>query len=183
MIVIQRGGPYFRCADPSWVNPLDGSWSMKHGGRWNAPGSYPTVYLCGDRGTAQANARFLLNKKLAATFFSADDLDPSELPVLVTTVVLQDEYADIITDAGCANVGLPTSYPIDAAGAPVEHAQCQRIGRHVWDAGVDGIACRTAVDHGPIDGEELAYFERPGAALSVLGDPERFEDWYGPIDW
>jgi hypothetical protein len=141
------------------------------------------VYLNRDRATARANVRFLLTKKLATTFFSADDLDPSELPVLITTVVLENQCADVVTDAGCVSVGLPTSYPSEVAGGPVGHAQCQDIGRQVWEADVDGIACRTAVDHGPIDGEELAYFERPGTALVALGDPERFEDWYGPFDW
>ncbi len=40
MLTVQRGGTYHRVADPSWREPLDGSYAAFHGGRWTAPGPY-----------------------------------------------------------------------------------------------------------------------------------------------
>ena len=183
MQIIRRGGDYYRVADPDWTDPLDGSWSMKFGGRWNPAGSFPVVYLNRDRPTARANARFLLTKKLASSFLLAEDLDTSELPVLVTAVVLDDEYVDVISDNGCADADLPVTYPYDNLGNTIEHSVCQPIGMDAWREGRFGIACRTAVDEAPAGGEELAYFDRPGRRLTASQPTENFEDWYGFIDW
>src|ERR1700728_896296 len=176
---IHRGGEYYRVADPGWANPLDGSWSMKFGGRWNPPGSFPTVYLNRDRATARANARFLLTKKLAGTFLTAEDLDPSELPVLVTTNVSDDNYVDVVSDQGCLDAGLPVSYPYDSSGDPLDHSQCQPIGLAAWAADELGVACRSAAEHAPSTAEELAHFDRPGRQLTAMDPAEAFEDWYG----
>jgi hypothetical protein len=181
--VIRRDGPYFRVADPEWTNPLDGSWSMRFGGRWNAPGSFPTVYLNRDRPTARANARYLLTKKLAGTFLTADDLDPTELPVLITAAVSDDNYVDVVGDDGCIDAGLPITYPHDTSGNPVDHLHCQPVGMEAWTAGELGIACRSAAEHAPADGEELAYFDRPNRRLTTSDPAEAFEEWYGSIDW
>ena len=127
MDAVDRGGEYLRCANPSWSDPLDGSYSMRFGGRWNAPGTFPVVYLSADRGTARANARHLLTKGFDAVFVSAEDLDPSELPTLVATEVPNDQYVDVVTDSGCVSAGLPTSYPYDATGQVIPHSACQPI--------------------------------------------------------
>jgi hypothetical protein len=156
---------------------------MKFGGRWNAAGSFPVVYLNRDRPTARANARFLLTKKLVGSFLLAEDLDESELPVLVTTVVLDDEYVDVISDIGCTDADLPVTYPYDILGNAIEHSVCQPIGMDAWREGQFGIACRSAADDAPAGGEELAYFDRLGRRLAASEPIENFEDWYGFIDW
>ena len=54
MRTIARGGAYVRVADPSWRNPLDGGYSQRVGGRWNARGAFPVVYLCRSVSVARA---------------------------------------------------------------------------------------------------------------------------------
>ena len=183
MDTVDRGGEYLRCADPSWSDPLDGSYSMRFGGRWNAAGTFPVVYLGADRDTARGNARHLLTKGFDVVFVSAEDLDPSELPTLVVTEVPHDHYVDVVTDPGCINAGLPASYPCDPMGNIIAHSVCQPIGLASWINQDPGIACRSAAPGSPPAGEELAYFDRPGKKLNPIGDPIPFEDWYGPIDW
>jgi hypothetical protein len=50
------------------------------------------------------------------------------------------------------------------------------VGRTAWDAGLPGIACRSAAPAAPPDGEELAWFAR-GEPLETLA-VRRFTDWY-----
>ena len=180
---LERGGAYLRCASPSWSDPFDGSYSMRFGGRWNGPGTFPVVYLNANRETAKANARRLLTKGFNSVFVSAEDLDPSELPTLIATIVLDEQYIDIVSDGGCAAAGLPTTYPLDANGQEIAHSSCQPIGAAAWAEGDLGIACRSAAPGATSDGEELAYFDRPGRKLEAVGEPIPFDDWYGPIDW
>jgi len=156
---------------------------MRFGGRWNAPGSFPIVYLNRNTSTARANARYLLTTKLERTFLTAEDLDPTELPVLITTAVPEDEYVDVLTDDGCIAAGLPITYPHDAGGNTLDQAVCWPIGKAAWADGEQGIACRSAAEHASADGEELAYFDRPDRRLTAGDPPDAFEHWYGPIDW
>src|SRR5208282_20599 len=106
--------------------------SMRFGGRWNAPGTFPVVYLNADRQTAKANARLLLTRGFSSVFVSAEDLDPSELPTLIATGVSDDQYVDVVADGGCAAVGLPTTYPEDGNGQIVGRSSCQPIGASAW---------------------------------------------------
>src|ERR1700722_4711179 len=105
MILVSRGGRYQRIADPDWDEPLDGSYSARFGGRWNPPGSNPVCYLNRDLPTARANARHLLERRLAGLPVTVDDIDPDELPILVETVVSDDEFVDVLSDDGCIAVG------------------------------------------------------------------------------
>jgi hypothetical protein len=116
-------------------------------------------------------------------FVSAEDLDPSELPTLVATEVPDDHYVDVVTDSGYISAGLPTSYPYDPMGHIISHSVCQPIGLSSWINEDPGIACRSAAPGSPPQGEDLAYFDRPGTKLEPIGNPIPFEDWYGPIDW
>ena len=45
---------WWRIADPAWTNPLDPSFAQRRGGRWNPPGSFPTLYPSEDAGTSFA---------------------------------------------------------------------------------------------------------------------------------
>jgi hypothetical protein len=39
---------WLRVAGPGWIHPLDPGFARHHGGRWNPPGSFPTLYLNAD---------------------------------------------------------------------------------------------------------------------------------------
>jgi hypothetical protein len=182
MDVIDRDGEYYRVADPAWTDPLDGSYSMRFGGRWNAPASFPVTYLNADSGTARANARRFLTEQLTGQPFSAEDLDPSELPILISLDIPSDRYLDVVTDAGIVGKGLPATYPLDGMGNVVPWDVCQGVGQKASDEEIPGIACRSAAAHAPSGGEELAWFDRHQGQLQAKGT-QPFEEWYGPFDW
>lgn len=182
MELIVRGGEYYRVADPAWEDPLDGSYSMRFGGRWNAPASFPVIYFNADLGTARANARRFLTEQFAGQPFSAEDLDPSELPVLVSSDIPPDRYLDVVTRAGIVANGLPATYPGDGSGNVVSWDVCRPEGQKAWDEGLPGIACRCAAALAPPDGEELAWFDRHEVVLQVK-QSQAFQDWYGAFDW
>ena len=171
-LLVTRGGVYVRVADPYWDDPLSGAFALAHGGRWNAPGAFPVVYLNASEGVARAN----LLQRFARLPYGPEDLDPSAAPVLVSTVVPEDDFVDVVTDAGCAAVELPVSYPADSEGVPVAHGVCRPVGRAAWDAGLPGIACRSAAPAAPPGGEELARFDR-GERLKPLRT-RGFADWF-----
>jgi hypothetical protein len=149
---IRRGGPYLRVADPDWDDPLDGRYAADRGGRWNPPESFPVVYLC----ETVAVARAIVYRRLEGQPYGPEDLRPEGGPVLVRTRVPEDRYLNVVTEAGLRNAGLPRTYPRDGRGRIVSWRRCQPIGLRAWEAGLPGIAARSAA--GP--GEELAYFGR-----------------------
>lgn len=170
--LVRRGGSHVRVADPDWHDPLSGEYARARGGRWNAPGAFPVVYLSADERVARANVLH----RFAGLPYGPEDLDPAGAPVLVSTVVPPGAYVDAISDEGCVAAGLPATYPLDVAGDVVPHATCRPIGQAAWDAGRPGIACRSAAPAAPPGGEELAHFAR-GEPLRPL-EVRRFLDWY-----
>jgi hypothetical protein len=171
---IRRAGAYFRVADPTWENPLAGRHAQAAGGRWNPPDSFPVVYLNRDVPTARANVTL----RFEGRPYQPEDLDPAEAPVLVTTDVPENEFVDVVTDAGCVSAGLPASYPRDANGGLIGRNVCQPIGQRAHDERRAGVACRSAAPRATRRGEELAWFER-GDPLAVL-ERRRFDEWYWP---
>jgi hypothetical protein len=171
-LLITRGGVYVRVADPDWDDPLSGEVAKARGGRWNAPGSFPVVYLNGDERVARAN----LLQRFAGLPYGPEDLEPSAAPVLVSAGVPEDDFVDVVSEAGCVAAGLPATYPVDADVSPVPHEVCQPVGQAAWDAGLPGIACRSAAPAAPPGGEELARFGR-GEPLTPL-EVRRFLDWF-----
>lgn len=169
---IARGGEYLRVADPDWDDPLDGDYARMAGGRWNAPGSFPVVYLCRTLAVARAN----VYRRLAGHPYGPEDLASDRGPVLVTTHVPEGRFVDVVTTRGCVSAGLPATYPVDATGAIVAHGACQTVGAAAWTAGEPGIACRTAAGAGARVGEELAWFVRR-RRLRRAGSAA-FEDWF-----
>jgi len=166
---IGRGGTYHRVADPSWDDPLDGTYAAARGGRWNPPGSFGVLYLNRDVGTARRN----VDRLLAGHPYGPEDLDPDEAYILVEVDVPHADHVDVVTDAGCAASGLPASYPRDADGAVIPHAACRPIGVAAHDAGLPGVACRSAAPGAAAEDEELACF-------GAVGERRRrsFDDWY-----
>jgi hypothetical protein len=163
----------WRVADPDWEDPFDGSYSMRAGQRWNARSSFPVTYLNANEATAQANAELMIGK-LAGIGVDIDDLETAQLPVIIPCIVPGRTVLDILSDHGCLDVGLDTTYPFDPDGSIVPYARCQPIGQHAWDDELDGIACRSAALL-TSEGEELAWFDRPGRRLSGSAPPRRYK--------
>lgn len=162
------GGEHCRIADPDWGDPLDASYAARDGQRWNPPG-LACLYLNCDTATARAN----LAKRFAGLPYGPDDLDPATAPLLVTVEVPDGQAADVYTDYGLQAAGLPASYPLDGDNQTIPHGTCQPIGQAAFDAGLDGIDCRSAAPGGT---RELAWFPRRAAL-----HPESrlsFEQWW-----
>ena len=60
---LANGHRWLRLADPAWADPLDPDFARATGGRWNPPGSYPTLYLNEDVVTARINLQLFLAGK------------------------------------------------------------------------------------------------------------------------
>lgn len=166
--LISRGGEYFRIADPDWPEPLDASYALARGGRWNPPGSFPVLYLNAEMGTARAN----VDRRFEGLPYSVLDLLPDRRPMVVSADVPAQDFVDIVTDRGCEAAGLPKSYPRHANGREVSHGRCRPIGAEAHEQGLSGIASRSAARS---NGEELAWF------TDLPVPPVRrwaFDDWY-----
>ena len=157
MLAAPIGGRYYRVADPDWADPLDPSFASVHPGqRWNLPGLV-CLYLNHDVATARANVM----RRFVGLPYGPEDLDPATAPLLLGVDVPAGEAADAYTEAGLAAAGLPTTYPRDAAGGLIPHDVCRPVGRVAYDAGLDGVDCRSVAAD---DGRELAWFPRRGTA-------------------
>jgi RES domain len=167
MRTIRRGGPYLRVADPKWDDPLDGRHAAERGGRWNPPESFPVVYLCATVEVARAN----VYRRLEGQPYGPEDLQREAGPILVRTRVPEDRYLNVVTDAGCRDAGLPKTYPRDSRRRIVPHSRCQPIGLSAWEAGLPGVAARSAW----APGEELGYF---GRGKLRRGAVRAFTDWF-----
>jgi RES domain len=169
---IRRGGAYLRVADPSWRNPLSGEYARGRGGRWNSPGAFPVVYL----NASLRLARALVRSRLESRGIRPEDVLPEAGPVLVHTTIPEDDYVNVVTEAGLRSIGLPASYPLDGRGRIVPHRVCQPIGQLAWSDGERGIACRRATLDAPGCGdEELAYFDRQPL---IVDEVQSFADWF-----
>jgi RES domain-containing protein len=144
---------WLRVADPAWADPLDASFSARSGGRWNAPGSFPVLYLSIDPISAQLQ----IERLLAGTPFTVEDLDDAAFDLIVVALPPAQRAANLAVSEGLAAVGLPPSYPRDAKGKPIPHRRCQSIGAQIHQTALNGIWCRSAVN---ADGRELAWFVR-----------------------
>jgi hypothetical protein len=164
---IKRGGPYLRVADPDWDDPLDGRYAAERGGRWNPPESFPVIYLCRSVEVARAN----VYRRLEGQPYGPEDLRPEAGPMLVRTRVPEDRYLNLVTDAGCRAAGLPKTYPRDSRRRLISRSRCQPIGLAAWEAGLPGVAARSAL----VSGEELAYF---GRRKLRRGAVRLFAEWF-----
>ena len=171
---IRRGGSYNRLAEPSWVDPLDTSYSRERGGRWNPPGSFGVLYLNRDLRTA----RLQVLHKLRGQPYGVEDLDDHEQHDLVSVRVDAHAWLDCVTDRGLGAVGLPATYPRHTNGRPVRHESCRPIGQTAHDEGRPGIACRSAADGATQDDEELAVFDREVPSCVRITRREGFAAWF-----
>lgn len=168
------GHEWLRICEASWADPLDDSFAKTHGGRWNPSGSWRTLYLHEDLVTARVN----LGRFIAGWPYEPEDLDDITGPHLaVATLPTEQIVADVHTPQGVAAVGLPPTYPTDAAGDLVPHGSCQAVGEQVHAAGLRGLRCRSAqTPHG--GGRELAWFPATSRSRARLVRRERFTEWF-----
>lgn len=165
---------WWRVADPAWRNPLDPSYAARRGGRWNPPGSFPTLYLNEDVVTARLNLRAFI----AAWPYEPEDLRADPGPVLVgATLPRSQQVCDAHSPAGVKAAGLPSSYPRDSSGALVPRAACQRVGQRVKQAGLRGVRCRSAQSAAGA-GRELAWFPATARSVARLRETLAFDEWY-----
>jgi len=168
------GHRWLRVADADWIDPLDTAYAAERGGRWNPPGSHPTLYLNEDLETARAQVIALL----AGSPVEPDDLDPG-FDLVVATLPRSQVVANAVTDTGVTALGLPSTYPKHSNGRPVRRGTCQPVGSEVARLGLRGVHARSAVtDDG--SGRELAWFPARDTSRATLVRRMAFRDWWYP---
>lgn len=170
------GHLWLRVADQTWNDPLDPTFAQRHGGRWNPPRSYATLYLNEDVETARAQ----IHQMLEGSPVRPEDIDQGY--VLITAILpTRQEVADGATDEGIGALGLPRTYPLDRSGHVVAHDVCQPIGEDIKEHGLRGIHARSAaIPDG--SGRELAWFPaRPSSRAKPIGDPIPFGEWWQTV--
>ncbi|HEX6287280.1 MAG TPA: RES family NAD+ phosphorylase [Acidimicrobiia bacterium] len=169
---LSDGHEWLRVADPDWVDPLDPSFAAERGGRWNPPGSHPTLYLNEDIATARSQ----VEKLLEGSPIGPDDLDPG-FDLVVATLPRSQDVADAISDEGLESLELPVTYPRYGNGRPIQHEVCQTVGVMVHDVGLRGVHARSAADGAGL-GRELAWFPARTTSRASQVSRFRFEDWW-----
>ena len=165
---------WFRICEASWDDPLDPSFAQTRGGRWNPPGSWPTLYLNEDVVTARLNlARFIADWP-----YEPEDLADGTGPQLaIAHLPRRQRVADLHSPEGVAAVGLPDSYPLAVADELVDHNTCQQVGEQVQTAGLRGIRCRSAqAPHGA--GREVAWFPATARSQAHLIARHPYTEWF-----
>ncbi len=171
-VLLPEGHEWLRVADAAWTEPLDPAFARARGGRWNAPGSFPVLYLNHDLHTARAQIRRLLD----GSPVDPEDLDPPWVLVLARLPARQ-RAADALGDDGLLALGLPAGYPRTSDGRIVAHEVCRAAGERVHARGLRGVLARSAAtDDGT--GVELAWFPAPRARARPVADPIPFTTWW-----
>ncbi len=166
---------WLRVVARSWEDPLDPKYAQRLGGRWNPPGSWPTLYLNRDIETARAQVTRLLQGSPVTVDDLADDAFE-----LVSAVLPPAEVVDCVSDEGLGAAGLASTYPRDVAGRIVPHATCQRIGDCAHEAGLDGVEARSAADLSlSRESTELAWWAH-GARAEQVGGRVPYGEWRSP---
>jgi len=179
-VELPDGRVWLRVADPAWDDPLDPVPPGLSGGRWNAPGAYPTLYFSADPLTARAQ----LERLLADAPVDVEDLEDDAYVLVAARLPRDQRCADATDPRGLKALRLPLAYPLDDRGEPVPHAPCQRAGRRVHEADLRGVWARSAASAHP-ERRELAWF--PAAARSrarpVWRRPRPLGRWRDATEW
>jgi len=173
---------WLRVAHRDWSDPLSPAYANERGGRWNAPGDGPTLYLNADEDAARAQVYRLLQGGPVDYEDLADDA-----PFVLLTVRLprRQQVADAFTDAGLAGLELPSTYPRRPRGGEVPWSSCRRAGRAVRAVNLRGVLARSAAAGAsprgiPELGTELAWFPAPRAVATQVGRRRGFRQWRNP---
>lgn len=152
---------WVRVAKPDWEDPFDASFAGRHGGRWNPPRSWPTLYLNRDLDTARAQ----VSRLLEGTFARPEDLSDDAF-VLVAARLPIVEVADVVSASGVKAAGLPSTYPLNSNGSIVSHGRCQAVGTQAHADGLGGVEARSACTPDG-SGRELALWSGLESVRSV----------------
>jgi hypothetical protein len=169
---------WLRIAQPNWADPVDPSFAQETGGRWNPPRSSPALYLNADVQTARGQ----IERLCAGTPVTPDDLDDHAYVLVGATLPGTQEVADGVHDEGLAALSLPATYPLNARGATMPHADCQPIGAALHRAGLRGIWCRSATTPDG-RGRELAWFSGKQRARAIPGLRLPYGKWRHARSW
>lgn len=164
---------WWRVADSSWDDPLDPSYADRLGGRWNAPGEGPTLYVNADLRTARAQVA----RMLVGTAIDIEDLrDDAPFVAVPVRLPSRQRVADATTDVGLVSLGLPRTYPQRVRGGEVGWNTCRRAARLVRAARLRGVLARSAATPDG-SGRELAWFPARSAHAVAAGEPQPFAQW------
>ncbi len=168
------GHQWWRIAQAVWNDPLDSTFAQRAGGRWNPPGSFPTLYLNEDRTTARVNMQLFADRWP----YEPEDLDPATGPILAAAYLPRSQrVADAHSPAGIRALRLPAAYPLDARGEIIGHDVCQPIGAAIHRASLRGVRCRAArIPLGA--GRELAWFPATRRSKARIGEVLTFDEWF-----
>ena len=171
---LQNAWRWWRIAQADWSDPLDPTFAASHGGRWNLPNGFPSLYLNEDLVTARLNLRAFI----AGWPYEPEDLRSDTGPLLIgATLPREQDVCDAHTPRGIADLDLPATYPVDGAGKIVSHTRCQLIGETVKARTLRGIRARSAqVRDGA--GRELAWFPATARSRASLVATLQFHEWY-----
>ena len=173
--MIERNLPddhvWLRITRPAYIDPFDMTFAQHLGGRWNPPGSWPTLYLNSDMATVHAQVRHMF----IGRGVDPDDLDDAApIHLAAATLPHRQRVADVVSDAGVTAVGLSSGYPLVEYGNSVGRDVTQRIGAVVHSRGLRGVWCRSAA----LVGQELAWFPARRASARPHWDrPRPFGAW------
>lgn len=174
---LSEGHRWLRVADEAWDevwdDPLDPAFAHRHGGRWNPPNSYATLYLNENLDTARAQ----IHKMLEGSPVRPEDIDQG-YALIAATLPSRQDVADAVTDTGLAALGLPDAYPQSKSGSVVPHETCQTIGADIKTLGLRGVHARSVATQDG-SGRELAWFPaRRSSRATPVGDPVPFGAWW-----
>lgn len=173
MTTLPAGHAWLRLSKDDREDPLDPTFAQRHGGRWNPPASWPTLYVNENLPTARANLRRLFVDRSV----EFDDLrDDAPFVLVAATLPGRQDVADLRSAEALLERGLPATYPLDAGGAEVGSDRTCPVGEEVHAAGLRGIWCISAATPDG-SGRELVWFPASSARATALADPFPFADW------
>ncbi len=167
-------GTLYRCIPHGSDTPLSSTFALNTGGRWNSAGSFAVLYTFA---SVQVARSFVDSK--AEYGFSWDEI-PSEQQLDLVVLNCSSTFADVATDSGLLDYGLPASYPIgyQTVGA---YPVTQAIGPTIYSQHHAGLVTRSATASswdGPMtQWAEVAVFP-DHAPPPVLVDRFTFAEWY-----
>jgi RES domain-containing protein len=144
------------------ANPRSGLGAKIHGGRWNPPDSWPTVYL----GFTKATVRAEWARSASRQGLRLEDFLPRDLYELDFELA---EVLDLRDPAARKTADVP-----EQALRAVDQAFCRRIGAAAHVAGAEGLAAPSATGEGDVVAIFLDRL-RPSSRL----EPHFVETWTG----
>lgn len=159
-------GVVYRYVPHSAIEPTDGSFAMRTGGRWNPPDSFPVLYTNCSVDVAVANLWDRFKGEAVQPWEVAEERQAD----LYELRIRQENLVDVATPEGMRGVNLPPDYP-----EGVGHERTQPIGERLHGESRPGLWCRSAARP---KGEEVALFLDFARSPEVLGSPRRLWEWF-----